>query len=323
MNTRFSVGIIGIGMVGAPLKKYFEEEKTYTRGVDLFLHDIDPAKNMQDDINNAQVVFICVPTPRNAETGACDTSRLESAVSLLTGEKIVVLKSTIPPGTTEAFQKKFPQHAFLFNPEFLTESRAWEDMMRPDRQIMGHTTRSMPYASSVLQLLPQAFFSSPGTLGAYTFTRVNATEAEMGKYAGNVFGALKVTYANILADMCRAMQKNNLSTAYNNIRLLLAHDRRIGDAWLQVEHNVYRGYGGACFPKDVSAFIAYGTELVASMPADDPERTVLKKGIHVLQAMAAYNEALLESQNLTVEDVSVHDNEWIQKRLKTHATVCM
>ncbi|TSC68717.1 MAG: hypothetical protein G01um101470_1132, partial [Parcubacteria group bacterium Gr01-1014_70] len=194
----------------------------------------------------------------------------------LVESKVVVLKSTIPPGTTEYMQRMFPQHAFLFSPEFLTESRAWEDMMRPDRQVVGHTASSLGHASMVLGLLPKAFFSSPGTLGTYTFTRVNATEAELGKYAGNTFGALKVTFANILADFCSLLEaefrKNGREAPveYQNVRMILAHDHRIGDAWLDVTHGLYRGFGGYCFPKDVSALIARGKELLEHIPEDHP-----------------------------------------------------
>ena len=315
------IGIIGIGMVGSQLARWFGEIQGYRRGKNLFLFDTDRKKKCRDDVNRARIIFVSVPTPRRARDGVCDTRALEAAVSCLTEAKIVVLKSTIPPGTTEQFQKKFPQHTFLFNPEFLTESRAWADMLRPDRQIVGHTASHPVHASAVLNLLPQAYFSSPGTIGAYTFIRVNATEAEMGKYAGNVFGAFKVTYANILADMCaqveKSLQKKGIQTPvnYENIRMLLSHDHRVGDAWLDVNHNLYRGFGGACFPKDVSALLQAARSLLKEMPRSSHERKLFEKAVKVLEAVWNYNQALLESQGLTVEDVSVHDKEWVGKKL--------
>mgnify|MGYP001590183970 CR=1 FL=1 len=321
--SRVPIGIVGIGMVGGQLARYFFEERKYERGKDLFLCDADLSKGYTDDVNAASVVFMCVPTPRNANTGACDLSILEEALGRLGDSKVVVLKSTVPPGTTERMQKKFPRHAFLFSPEFLTESRAWEDMMRPDRQIVGHTASSKEHASAVLGLLPKAFFSSPGTLGTYTYTRVNATEAELGKYAGNTFGALKVTFANILADFCALLEEESrandreISVNYNNVRMVLAHDHRIKDAWLDVMHGLYRGFGGYCFPKDVSALIARGKELLNTVPEHHPQRQQYEKGIHLLEAMWDYNKELLASQNLTMEDVSVHDKEWIEKKLET------
>ncbi len=302
--------------------RYFLEEQKYQRGKELFLFDKDSSKGYADDINAASVVFVCVPTPRRRDTGACDLSALENAVHLLKEPKVIVLKSTVPPGTTERMQRVYSQHTFLFSPEFLTESRAWEDMIRPDRQIMGYTARSREQASVVLKLLPKAFFSSPGTLGTYTFTRVNATEAELGKYAGNTFGALKVAFANVLADFCDLMSaeyKRNgadVSVQYKNVRMILAHDHRIGDAWLDVTHGLYRGFGGYCFPKDVSAIIAHGKELLEKLPEQHPHKNQYEKGIRFLEAMWEYNKELLAEQNLTIDDVSMHDKEWIEKRIK-------
>ena len=323
---RIPIGIMGVGMVGSQLARYFVEDQKYERGKDVFLFDVDPKKGYGDDVNAAAIVFMCIPTPRHSDTGGCDLSMLEHAIDRLTDPKVIVLKSTIPPGTTERVQKEFPQHQFLFNPEFLTESRAWEDMLRPDRQIVGHTARSQGQASLVLNLLPKAFFSSPGTLGAYTHIRVNATEAELGKYAGNTFGALKVTYANVLADFCDLLEieykKNgqNIPVKYSNIRNLLAHDHRIGDSWLDVTHGMYRGFGGFCLPKDVSALIVRGKELVTSVPADHPHRVQFEKGLKLLEAMWEYNKELLRVQNLTVEDVSVHDKEWLEKKVQKYTS---
>lgn len=319
---KISIGIVGVGMVGSQLMRYFTEERGYRRGVELFLFDTNPEKGYADNVDSASIIFVCVPTPRCAGNGACDLSALESVVRRFAGKKIVVLKSTIPPGTTERIQRMFPQHVFLFSPEFLTESRAWEDTVRPDRQIIGHTASSMEHASTVLGLLPKAFFSSPGTLGTYTFIRVNATEAELGKYAGNTFGALKVTFANILADFCDLLEmkfkKDGHTTPvqYEHVRMILAHDHRIGDAWLNVSHNLYRGFGGYCFPKDVSALIVRGKELLDTLPEHHSRRAQYEKAIRLLEAMWEYNTELLASQHLTIEDVSVHDKEWISKKMQ-------
>lgn len=318
---KITIGVVGVGMVGSQLARYFEEARGYRRGKDLFLYDKDPKKRMQDDVNKAGIIFLCVPTPPTGAGGACDTSAIDAVLRTLTNEKIVVVKSTVPPGTTERLQKAYPHHLLLFNPEFLTESRAWEDMIRPDRQIVGHTAASMGHASIVLGLLPQAFFSSPGTLGAYTFTRVNATEAELGKYAGNTFGALKVTFANIFADFCDLLEteykKNgqDVPVQYENVRMMLAHDHRIGDAWLNITQGMYRGFGGACFPKDVSALRMQARTLLKKIPRSAVLRKRFEKAVKLLDAVWEYNETLLASQGLTVEDVSVHDREWITKKL--------
>ncbi len=320
MGHQLKIGIVGLGMVGSPLKRYFEEVKKYQRGTDLFLYDTDPARGYGDDINHAHAIFLCVPTPRAADGGA-DLSAIDGAFRMLTGEKIVIIKSTVPPGTTEKFQRRFPRHKVLFNPEFLTERRAWEDMVSPDRQVVGFTDASRQYASMMVGMLPPAFFSSPGTLGTYTFVRINATEAEMGKYAGNLFGALKVSFGNVIKDFCdalaSALAREGLpdAVAYDPVRAMLAHDRRIGDAWLDADHGGYRGYGGFCFVKDTDALIARGEEMLQEIAPDSPAHRRLDKGLAFLRAMREYNTALLETQGLTPEEVAVHDQEWIKKKM--------
>ncbi|PIT92575.1 MAG: hypothetical protein COU08_01780 [Candidatus Harrisonbacteria bacterium CG10_big_fil_rev_8_21_14_0_10_42_17] len=283
------VGVIGVGMVGDPLAKYFEEIKGYKRGSDLFLFDTDPAKKYQDDINKAEIIFVAVPTPRNPENGMCNLSILEAAVESIPGEKIVVLKSTIVPGTTEKFQKAFPQHKFLFNPEFLTEIMAWEDMMRPFSQIVGFTEKSREEAHMVLSLLPKATFMSPWGTSTYEKTQITATEAEFIKYASNAYFARKINFANGLAKLAEKMGAN-----YNNIRKGMAADYRIGDFHLDVTNGGYRGFGGFCLPKDTSGLMKFAKQ------AEVPEMHDL------LMADWVFNENLLREQGLSISDVSEH-----------------
>lgn len=320
-RTKVKIGIIGVGMVGTPLKRYFEEIRGYRRGKNLFLYDIDPKKGCFDDVNKANVIFVCVPTPP-APDGSADLSAVESAFGILKGNKVIVVKSTVPPGTIERLQKKHPRHKILFNPEFLTERRVWEDLINPDRQIVAPTASSKTLASLVLNLLPTAYFSSPGTLGTYNFMRINATEAELGKYAGNLFGALKVTFGNIIKDLCDATEKISKKEGvrtevnYAHVRAMLAHDRRIGDAWLDVDHGGYRGFGGYCLVKDTSALIASGEKFLKKLPAKSKEYLRLSVGLGLLKAMRKYNRTLLATQGLSEKEVAVHDHEWIQKKMQ-------
>ncbi|MEK7560945.1 MAG: hypothetical protein AAB539_03260 [Patescibacteria group bacterium] len=177
MQTKYKIGIIGLGMVGTPLKRYFEERQSHIRGENLFLYDIDPKKGYDDDVGKADIIFVAVPTPR-APDGSANLAAVHDAFSTINGEKIVVLKSTVPPGTTENLQRKYPQHRVLFNPEFLTEARAWEDFVKPDRQIVGFTARSIDAAHAVLTLLPKAPFMSPWGINTYRPVKMTATEAE-------------------------------------------------------------------------------------------------------------------------------------------------
>lgn len=290
------VGVLGVGMVGGPIARYFLEVKGFERGKDLFLYDADPKKNYTDDISQASVIFVAVPSPRSPKDGSADISIVERAVEGIQGEKVVVIKSTVPPGTTENLQKKYPQHKFLFNPEFLTESRAWEDMMRPDRQIVGFTEKSLDAAHLVLSLLPKAPFMSPWGIGTYAQTRITATEAELIKYAGNVYFARKVNWANALASVAEQLGAN-----YENVRKAVAADHRIGDSHLDVHHGGYRGFGGYCLPKDLDAFIQFA------------KHATLNEVAAMLSADRAFNENLLKSQGFSLEEVSMHDQALSKK----------
>ena len=84
MTPQLKIGIVGLGMVGTPLKRYFEEIKGYRRGENLFLFDIDKKKGYSDDINRADAVFLCVPTPMTAG-GRADISAVEFALKMLNG----------------------------------------------------------------------------------------------------------------------------------------------------------------------------------------------------------------------------------------------
>ncbi|MDP3727050.1 MAG: hypothetical protein Q8R35_00235 [bacterium] len=292
---RISIGIIGIGMVGTPLARYLQEVKGYLRGTDLFLYDIDPAKGFFDEVNRAEVVFISVPTPRSPD-GSANLSAVDSAFQMLNGAKIAVIKSTVPPGTTEDFQRRYPHLKVLFNPENLTERFAWEDFLRPDTQIVGFTASSMDAAHAVLSLLPKAPFMSPWGINTHTRVAITATEAEMIKYARNVHFYRKVNFANALARLAEKMGVN-----YEHVRRGMAADHRIGDSHIDVAYGGYRGVGGYCFPKDMDAFIAH------------LERMELPECAELLRRDRAFNETILAGQGLTLADVSTHDDALREK----------
>ncbi len=292
-NSKLRVGIIGLGMVGDPIRRWFEEIKGYKRGKELFCFDVDPKKDFHDDINNADVIFVAVPTP-SPKGGGADLSILHDAIKTIDDGKIIVIKSTIPPKTTESFQKKYLNKKFIFSPEFLTESQVWVDFSRPDRQILGPTEKSRDSVKEVQMLLPLAPFSRPWS-SDYSKKEVTATEAELAKYASNVFGYIKVIYGNILADMSAAM-----GIDYDNVREMMAADPRIGPAWLNVNHGNYSGAGGFCFPKDMNALIEFAEKNIPSKWRD---------GVVVLKAVRDYNRKLLKKQNLSEEIVSKHDRE--------------
>ena len=320
VNSKLKIGIVGLGMVGEPIRRWFEDLNGYRRGRELFCYDVDPKKGYTDDVNKADIIFVSVPTPSNTD-GSCNTSIVESAVASVKDKKIVVVKSTVPPGTVEKLQKKYPKKRLIFNPEFLTESQAWEDFLSPDRQIVGHTSKSISDSIEILNLLPKKHFIRPWT-SDYSKKSVNSTEAEFGKYASNVFGYIKVIYGNILADLCYATAKaQGVKIDYENIREIIGADLRIGPAWLNVNHGNYCGAGGYCFPKDMNAFIAFAEglekDLVNKKVFDKKHLKILKSGITVLKSVRDYNKMLITAQGLSMAEVAKHNTEIIlQKRKK-------
>ncbi len=233
---KYKPGIMGVGMVGGAMRRYFEEK----REIKPFLYD--PGKNLGSikEINQADVIFLCVPTPYLKKEKGFDLSFIKDAFTKIDDNKIVVIKSTVLPGTTESLQKKYPQHKILMNPEFLTEVTADQDMNYPDRQIIGYTKQSYNVAGDVMALLPLA-----------PFERIlPATEAEMVKYYGNTWFSTKVIFANQIYDLCE-----KLGIDYNRIKEAAAADKRIGRTHLEILHKGYRGFGGKCLVKDNRAII--------------------------------------------------------------------
>ncbi len=233
-NGKTVIGIVGLGVVGDAVHHYFK-----TTDYPLRLFDLYQSVGSPEEINKADLIFICVPTPYQAGTGF-DASALEDTLGRIEGSKVIVIKSTVLPGTTESFQVRYPQHRFLFNPEFLRQDYARAEFLKPDRQIVGYCAESRHLAESVLSLLPDA-----------PYRRVMlAREAELTKYMANSFLALKVTFANEFFDLASA-----LDIDYAVVRDSVSADVRIGESHMHVAQDGYRGYGGKCLPKDTKAVL--------------------------------------------------------------------
>lgn len=259
------IGIIGLGFLGGSMDKYFSEKDIKTYKYDK------KGIGSPEEVNQADIVFICVNTPFDDKRGATDLSYIESAMGILKGNKVVVLRSTIPLGTTESLQKRFPDHSILFNPEFLRAKTAYEDFLKPPRQIIGVTANSEKYAQEVLELLPKA---------PAEYTKIMpAPAAELVKYAANTILASRVAIANKIYDFASVLGVN-----YDEIKYLIGADPRIGQYGLDVMYENFRGYNGTCFPKDVRSLVSLGKKL----------------GVDVtwLEAMDTENVTLLRSQGL-------------------------
>jgi UDPglucose 6-dehydrogenase len=238
------IGIIGVGVVGKALAEYYSSQK-------LSLYDKYQNLGSMEAVNSADIIFVCVPTPYDENKNGFDLSHVRDAISRIREGKTVVIKSTIVPGTTEKLQGEFKNLKLLYSPEFLVAKTAIHDVFSPDRSIVGYTKESFRVAGEVMNVLPMAPYEKI----------MPATEAEMVKYFGNTWFAVKIIFSNQIFDICSA-----LDIDYNRVVEAAMSDKRIGRTHMDVFCDEYRGYGGQCLPKDIRALIQRADELGVDLP---------------------------------------------------------
>lgn len=257
-----SIGIIGGGFVGNAIKRYYDKGKYPVKVYDKYKES-----DSVEDVIKQDYIFIAVPTPYTNDK--IDLEPMYDAMKNASRAKkgaIVIIKSTIIPGTTEQYQEKYPDLKIIFNPEFLTESTADQDFQFPDTQIIGHSKTSFDVAGEVLEILPLAPFNRI----------IPATEAEVVKYFRNIWYATKVIFANQIYDLCQ-----KIGVDYDLVRESAGADRRMtGQSHLDVSYGGYRGYGGKCLPKDLRAFVSFadskGVDLEFFKKAEEINRKLTK-----------------------------------------------
>ena len=239
------IGIIGQGFVGSAVK---EGMQNYFK---VFAFDKDPNKfssatSIFNVVENTELTFLCVPTPMR-KSGQCDLNILnaaldeisKSATALNKKNYIVVIKSTIPPGTTDYLSAIYNNLELVFNPEFLTEANAVDDYKNQNRIVIGG---DRPGTTKVKQVFSKAFPKVP-------IIKTSATIAEMIKYVTNTFLALKVSYANEMFQICQG-----LGIDYDKVIEYARYDERLGNShWSVPGPDGDFGFGGHCFPKDIAA----------------------------------------------------------------------
>jgi len=219
-----NVGIVGCGFVGGALKQWLEENNPECR-----ILVSDPAKGYHDDLSPVDIVFLQIHV-RTEDDGTQDLTLMEDLVRNLPDVPVFV-RTTILPGTSERLSAA-TGHRVYFMPEFLTERTHIEDFRRQPMVFTGE-----------VELLSRIFKGK-------RFVRMTPLEAEITKYAHNVFGAYKVTYFNAVYDYCKRMGADWASV----------HSGLLLSGYINEMHTVVPGpdgrfgYGGKCFPKDVNAF---------------------------------------------------------------------
>lgn len=266
------IGFIGQGWIGRNYADDFER-----RGFPVLRYALEePYVKNKEAVAECDVVFIAVPTPTTPS--GFDDSAVREALSLIGKGKIAIIKSTILPGTTKMIQKVYPDIFIFHSPEFLVEATAAHDAANPTRNIIGTPIDSETYyekAHLVLSILPPTPFELVCDSG----------EAELVKYAGNVFLYIKVVYANMLHDL-----SEKLGVEYDTVRDAVAADPRIGPSHLRVAHQSNpltlsgRGAGGHCFIKDSAAFLEIYRKEVGDVWGVAVLESIKKKNIELLRS---------------------------------------
>ena len=244
------IGIIGQGYVGTAIKSGFEkyyELETYDK-----FSTSKSTVNLHDLVLLSDVIFVCVPTPMNVD-GSCHIGIVEEVVSEVNeisisseSNPIVVLKSTVPPGTTDRLNKKCKGINIIFNPEFLTEANFIEDFKNQTRIILGGTRKGTNVLRQVYsKVFPMAHIIKTGSI-----------TAEMVKYMTNAYLATKVSFCNEIKQIC-----DKLDIDYDKVVEYAILDERLGKTHLGVPGpDGDCGFGGHCLPKDINALISVARE---------------------------------------------------------------
>ena len=227
------IGIIGLGAVGTANKEGFE-----FLGHTVISHDIKLDTKIQD-IVDTEITFLCVPTPQN-EDGSCNTSIIENVIKQLNENSykgIIAIRSTVVPGFTQRMIDTHKNLTICFVPEFLRERCAAEDFINNHKLLAIGTNDIWVYRKLV---------RVHGSLPEHT-EHLTPNEAEVLKYYNNVYAALRVTFANVMYEVCE-----KLDCDYTTIKNAYIKTGKATDMYLDVNPSL-RGYGGMCLPKDTIA----------------------------------------------------------------------
>lgn len=255
------IGIVGQGFVGSAVREGLKEYHT--------IHTYDKYKpelstmNLETLVKHSEIIFVCVPTPMDVDTGVAHTGIVESVVQQIDelvdnagNVPTLIIKSTVPPGTTQNLDNSTKYCNVIFSPEFLTEANAINDFKNQNRIVIGHGFDVD--VTNVVDMFKAAFPNVP-------VYKVRTTEAEMCKYITNTFLSVKVSYANEIYDICE-----HLRIDYDTAVELAKLDTRLGNShWMVPGPDGFRGFGGHCFPKDLTALRYIASQETINTPVLD------------------------------------------------------
>lgn len=240
-----NIGIIGMGFLGSAIVHGF----SHCANIKIYDKYNDIYDSLPDVISHSRYMFVCVPTPMN-EDGTQDLSNVDCAIKSIaniayTG-KVIIIKTTILPGTTRKYAEKYTNHAFVHNPEFLTERRSKLEFINAPRIILGGEDF---VTKEVEELYRIRFTHTP-------IYRTTWEAAEVAKYMANCFYACKVAFMNEFYDIA-----DHVGIPYEDLKNMLLASGWVNPMHTDVPgHDGQRGYGGKCFPKDMNAIIKWAEE---------------------------------------------------------------
>lgn len=239
-----SVGIIGHGYVGNAVREFFS--KHYKVSV------YDPAQGLadKDAVSKSDLALICLPTNSKSDM-RCDVSLVEEAV-LWCEADIIVIKSTVEPGTTDRLVDQTGKR-IVFSPEYCGESSYWSPYKwdRKLEEMPFFTFGGNPIDTSAVV---DAYMTVVGP--TKKFVQTSAKNAEMAKYMENAFYASKIAFVYEMNEICLSA-----GVDYNSVRELWLMDPRINPMHTAVFHQNEAPFGGKCLPKDLAALVAYAKQL--------------------------------------------------------------
>jgi len=249
-----TLGIVGHGYVGKSVEYGFyghDKENGFEPKHHVVIYDkYKKIGSLEEIAAKSEFIFVCLPTPYDEKTLHIDLTIYDDVMGKLcpmikNSGKIIIIKSTVAPGTTVRYAKTFNEVNFSMNPEFLTEANYFQDFINPDRVIIGADNDWI--SQRVIDLYRTCF-------PAVNIIKMSSTAAEIVKYQSNVLLATKVSIANVFYDLCQSLE-----VCYEDVKKGVAADKRIGSTHLDI--TTERGFGGKCFPKDLGAAIGRCREL--------------------------------------------------------------
>lgn len=282
MKNYFSINIIGYGYVGGALGYLCSKNKISFNVCDkikkeneIYEYYTDNIKELivNSELQNSKVnvYFIAVPTPSDMD-GNCDTKIIDEVLEELsnniTKKSIVIIKSTMVPGSCDKFSDKYDNLDIVLCPEFLRESTFQEDMYNAKFVLVG--TKNESLKEEIVLLFKMMYLNNP----YIEFYFKSYKECEIFKYTLNVQLALKVWYFNEINEMCQKLNVN-----YNNVKELFVLDNRIGNYGTEVPGpDGQYGFGKKCLPKETRGLM----RLLESLDMDTYKifEHILKRNYH-------------------------------------------